>query len=86
MPQKQEIPKSLLELLEELAVNVHNTWMTERINQGWQYGYQRNDELKTHPCLIDYEDLSEEEKNYDRNTAMQTIQFILNAGYQINKI
>ncbi|MDX8341754.1 RyR domain-containing protein [Draconibacterium sp. IB214405] len=80
------IPDELSLLLEQLAKNVHNTWMTERINQGWRYGHRRNDELKTHPCLIDYEDLSEEEKNYDRNTALQTIQFILNSGYQINKI
>lgn len=79
------IPDELNLLLEQLARNVHNTWMAERINQGWQYGHQRNDELKTHPCLIDYEDLSEEEKNYDRNTALQTIRFILNTGYQINK-
>lgn len=37
------------------------------------YGEQRNDELKTHPCLLPYEELPEEEKEYDRNTSVETL-------------
>ena len=34
---------------------------------------QRNDELKTHPCLIPYDELPESEKEYDRNTSIGTL-------------
>ena len=85
MPQKQEIPKSLLELLEELAENIHNAWMEARIKEGWVLGKQRNEIKMTHPCLTPYKQLLESEKEYDRNTALQTIHFIINAGYEIKK-
>ena len=41
---------------------------------------------KEHPCLIPYEDLSEEEKDYDRATAISTIRYILSKGYTISKV
>ena len=54
-------------------------------NQGWTYGEVRNDELKQHPCLIPYEELTEEEREYDRNTAIGTLNFILQSGFKITK-
>nr|WP_320000329.1 RyR domain-containing protein [uncultured Draconibacterium sp.] len=85
MPQKQEIPKSLLELLEELAENVHNTWANARIKEGWVYGVTTDHINKIHSCLIPYDELRESEKEYDRNTALETIKFILDKGYSIEK-
>lgn len=49
-----------------MAKNVHEVWAQNRINEGWKYGDKRNDELKQHPCLVPYEELSEVEKDYDR--------------------
>ena len=49
------------------------------------YGEKRNDELKTHPCLIPYEELPEAEKDYDRNTAVGTLKLIMKLGYKIEK-
>ena len=60
------LPKELEELVEKMSKNVHEVWAETRVKQGWTYGEQRNDELKTHPCLIPYEDLPEAEKEYDR--------------------
>ena len=73
------------ELLEELAKNVHDQWAKGRISEGWTYGPERNDELKQTPCLVPYEQLPEIEKEYDRNTALQTIKFLLEKGYKITK-
>jgi hypothetical protein len=80
-----QVPPELMELAETLARNVHENWAAERIKQGWKYGTQRNDNKKEHPCLIAYEELPEEEKEYDRKTAMETIKVILGLGWRINK-
>lgn len=79
------LPNQLTRLVEQMAKNVHETWAETRISQGWTYGKQRDDEKKTHPCLVPYEDLPEEEKEYDRNTAISTLKFIMKLGYKITK-
>lgn len=73
----------LLELTEKIAENVHNVWAAGRLEQGWTYGKERNDELKTSPCLVPYSELSESEKEYDRNTALETLKLIIKLGYKI---
>ena len=40
---------------------------------------------KTNPCLIPYKDLSESEKEYDRQTAVETLKVILFLGYRISR-
>ncbi len=80
-----ELPEALTELTELIAKNVHENWAEGRIAQGWVYGEQRNDVKKTTPCLIPYELLTEEEKAYDRRTAMQTLKLISVLGYRIVK-
>ena len=77
------LPKELEQLVEEMAKNVHEVWAVTRIKQGWKYGEKRNDELKTHPCLVPYEDLPEEEKEYDRNTSIGTLKLIMKLGFKI---
>lgn len=80
-----ELPKELEQLVEQMSKNVHEVWSETRIRQGWTYGEQRNDELKTHPCLIPYEELPESEKEYDRNTSVGTLKLILKLGFKISK-
>lgn len=79
------LPKELEPLVEEMAKNVHEVWAETRIKQGWTYGKQRNDELKTHPCLVAYEELPESEKEYDRNTSIETLKLIVKLGFSISK-
>ena len=76
---------SLNALVEALAENVHDTWARGRMDQGWTYGPARDDAAKKHPCLVPYADLPESERDYDRNTAMSTILFILAKGFAIKK-
>lgn len=73
----------LLELTEKIAENVHDVWAVGRLEQGWTYGKERNDELKTTPCLVPYSELPESEKEYDRNTALETLKLIIKLGYKI---
>ena len=79
------IPEELELLQEALAKNVHEVWAAGRLADGWKYGPVRDDDKKEHPCLIPYEDLPEEEKDYDRATALSTIRFILSQGYHLSK-
>lgn len=72
-------------LVEQMAKNVHEVWAETRIKQGWTYGKQRDDKLKTHPCLVPYEELPEDEKEYDRNTALGTLKLITKLGFRIIK-
>lgn len=78
-----ELSPEILALTERLAENTHDVWAKGRIDQGWQYGETRDDAKKLHPCLIPYGDLPESEKEYDRNTALETIKLIYKLGYFI---
>ena len=51
------LPKELETLVEQMSKNVHEVCAETRIKRGWTYGTERNDEWKTHPCLIPYEKL-----------------------------
>lgn len=80
------LPSDLLELTEKIAENVHEVWSQNRINDGWKYGEFRNDAKKETPCLVPYNELPEGEKEYDRNTALETLKLIIKLGYDIKKI
>lgn len=82
---KVNLPKDILQLQENLAENIHETWAFQRFSQGWSYGPKRNDEKKEHPNLIPYYNLSEQDKDYDRKTAMETLKIIYTMGYVIQK-
>lgn len=77
------LPAEMAELAEALAKNVHEVWSQTRMSQGWSYGEQRDDATKKHPCLVPYEQLTEEEKLYDRNTSQETLKLIMKLGFDI---
>ncbi len=80
-----QLPEELTPLIEAMAKNVHETWAESRISQGWSYGEQRDDSRRLHPCLVPYEELPEEEKDYDRDTALSTLKLICKLGFRIEK-
>jgi hypothetical protein len=79
------LPEELLELTEKIAENVHDVFVKSRIEEGWVYGEHRDDVKKTNPTLIPYAELPESEKEYDRNTALETLKLIVKLGYSISK-
>jgi len=80
-----ELSDDILALSDFLAKNTHEVWAAGRIAEGWTQGLKRNDEKKEHPCLVPYEQLSENEKTYDKSTALETLKVILKLGYTIHK-
>ena len=78
-----ELSPDLLDLVEQIAVNVHEAWAASRKAEGWKYGPKRDDERKKHPCLVPYGELPESEREYDRKTAIETLKVINLLGFKM---
>jgi hypothetical protein len=78
-----ELSDDLLGLTEKLAENAHDNWARRRMSEGWTWGPARDDPARRHPDLVPYRELSEAEKHYDRDTAMETLRAIIALGYRI---
>ncbi len=79
------LPPELIALGEKIAENVHEAWAAGRYAQGWRYGKERDDQRRLTPCMAPYDQLSEEEKDYDRTTAMATLRLVCKLGFEIRK-
>ena len=79
------LPSELNALAEEIAKNVHEVWAEGRMKEGWTFGEERDDAKKHHPCLVPYEELTDTEKEYDRNTSQETLKLIMKFGFRIVK-
>jgi hypothetical protein len=60
-----QIPDDVIEIL---AMIEHDDWVKERIDSGWVYGENKDIENKMSPYLVPYDELTEEIKDYDRDT------------------
>ena len=80
-----KLPSELETFIEDLSKQQHDVWVQSRMEQGWTYGPERNDQLKHHHCLVPYEELPEVEKAYDRDTAVGTLKLIQKLGFTITK-
>jgi len=43
----------------------HEAWLDFKLNDGWKHGPTKDENLKTHPSMVPYEDLPESEKLKD---------------------
>lgn len=75
----------LEELQEAIAENAHDVWAKARKKEGWSYGKERNDTNKKHPDLVPYTALPDNEKEYDRIMAFNTIKLVKKLGFDIIK-
>ncbi|KAG7382404.1 hypothetical protein PHYPSEUDO_004885 [Phytophthora pseudosyringae] len=76
-----KVSPHLRSVIELLAENTHEVWAQMRMEQGWKFGPRRNDAKKEHNGLVPYIYLTQDEKQMDRNTAMQTVKLILRIGF-----
>ena len=44
----------------------HESWLKEKIEDGWEYGEVKNPEKKLHPCIVTYDELPEDQKKKDQ--------------------
>jgi hypothetical protein len=43
----------------------HESWMAKKLEEGWTLGEVKDEDAKTHPCLIPFEELPEEQQAKD---------------------
>lgn len=43
----------------------HESWLAEKIRDGWIYGPEKNPETKEHPCIVSYDELPAAQKAKD---------------------
>lgn len=43
----------------------HESWMAQKIADGWEYGPTKDPSSKKHPCIVPYAALAEEQKQKD---------------------
>ena len=48
------------------AQGSHENWVRFKLEQGWTYGEVKDEEKKTHPCLVAYRDLPDSQKFKDK--------------------
>ena len=44
----------------------HKAWMADKVKEGWVYGEKKDAELKTHPCLVPFDQLPEFQQKKDK--------------------
>ena len=81
-----QLSDDLVALTERIAENVHEVWAKGRMSEGWTYGPIKDPESKITNQLVPYDELPESEKDYDRNTAMETLKMIIKLGYKMIRI
>lgn len=80
-----ELSENVRLLGEQLASNLHDVWGKRRVSEGWAYGPVRNDEKKTNPCMVYYDELTDDQKEDDRKSAFEALKFITAKGYRIEE-
>jgi hypothetical protein len=43
----------------------HESWLKQKEAEGWVYGEKKDPELKTHPCMVPFEDLPPDQQAKD---------------------
>ncbi len=75
------------EEVELLAKMEHNRWMANKMAAGWTYAPPpRDDVKKTHPCLVPWEELPDDEREKDRQAVRGIPEFLATAGFEIRRL
>lgn len=60
------VPDLSPEVIDQMAWFEHLRWMHSRVINGWRYGATRDDARRLHPLIVAYEDLPEQQWEFDR--------------------
>jgi len=73
--------------IEVMARMEHDRWIAERKADGWKYSpKEKNVSKKTHPLLVPWGKLKEDQKDLDRNTVRNLPAFLTRTGFKIYRI
>ncbi|MDR0864568.1 MAG: AAA family ATPase, partial [Candidatus Symbiothrix sp.] len=66
-----------------MAKQEHQRWIDEKIEDGWVYASVRDDKKKHHDCIIEWDKLSEEVQNWDKEPVRNIIGVLDAVGYGV---
>jgi hypothetical protein len=69
--------------LDELAQMEHERWMQAKLEGGWRYAAETRKQDRLHSALLAWEDLSEAEREKDRNLIRAIPRILAKAGYTV---
>lgn len=72
--------------IEVLARMEHGRWVVEKLLKGWKYGPKRDPKKKTNPSLVGWSELSEQDKELDRQTVRKIPHYLEAQGQRIQRV
>lgn len=81
--QSIDMSNNLEMLRDSLAENMHELWSMSRIEDGWIYGEEHDEQSLTHPYIAPFQMLPPLCKKYKLDLATKTIKTIIGLGYKI---
>jgi aspartate-semialdehyde dehydrogenase len=66
--------------MESLAEAEHQRWCDERTAQGWTYGPVRDNEKRLHPNLVPWSELTDADKEKDRQMMREISKVLARRG------
>lgn len=82
--QNIDMSNNLEMLRDSLAENMHELWSMSRIEDGWIYGEEHDEQSLTHPYIAPFAMLPPLCKKYKLDLATKTIKTIIGLGYKIS--
>jgi len=64
----------------------HESWMAEKAANGWVFGEKKDSEAKTHPCMVPYDQLSEDQKQKDFLFVSTVLAMAMALGHQVLQV
>jgi hypothetical protein len=72
--------------LERLARDEHDRWMEDLLRDGWRHTTgEKAPEQRLHPLLVPWEELSEPEREKDRDVVREIPLMLARAGYEMHR-
>ena len=75
--------KLLQDQYDLLASLEHARWNAERLLEGWHYGPEKDIIKKINPCLLPWNELDEETRNWDYDPVNNIPHILKEAGYEV---
>ena len=69
--------------IERMAMMEHGRWHVERLMQGWQYAPEKDEEARTHFCMVSWQQLPEKYQQYNVDAVLEFPSVLAKAGLLI---
>lgn len=76
---------SLISLVDAIAANGHDRWVTQRAAAGWQWGPERDNSRQLHPDMIPFDELDDDSRTFNIVAAEKVLKLVVSEGFAIRK-